>query len=164
MAKWDIDEIQSSVLSPMDKTEYSQTMCAAIQIALVNLFTSWGIEPSAVVGFSSGEVIAAYAANAISMRTAILIAYHRGLSLKHVPRDGGMAMVGLGRDEIAPFLVEGVYISCENSHDSVNISGQKRQLILICDRIVSEKPGTFVRQLEVDIAYHSRKFFLCRDI
>lgn len=35
---------------------YSQPLCTAIQIALVDLLHSWGITPAAVVGHSSGEV------------------------------------------------------------------------------------------------------------
>ncbi|KAK9687242.1 hypothetical protein K7432_014865 [Basidiobolus ranarum] len=44
-----------------------------IQIALVDLWKSWGIVPSAVVGHSSGEIGAAYAANFISVEDAMYI-------------------------------------------------------------------------------------------
>ena len=131
-------------------------MCAAIQIALVNLFSSWGIQPSAVVGYSSGEVIAAYAANAISMRKAISVAYYRARCLEHVSRTGAMAMIGLGKEEIADFLTDGVFIACENSPNSVNISGEKPKVIAVCSNIVKEKPETIIRHLPLEIAYHSR--------
>ena len=44
----------------IDKPEYSQPICTAIQIALVELLESFGIVPKAVVGHSSGEIAAAY--------------------------------------------------------------------------------------------------------
>lgn len=46
----------------IDKPEYSQPICTAIQIALVELLESFGIVPKAVVGHSSGEIAAAYVA------------------------------------------------------------------------------------------------------
>jgi len=39
--------------------EYSQPICSAVQIAMVDLFRSFGVFPSVVVGHSSGEIAAA---------------------------------------------------------------------------------------------------------
>jgi acyl transferase domain-containing protein len=41
------------------RPEYSQPLCTALQIALVELLRSFDIEPFAVVGHSSGEIAAA---------------------------------------------------------------------------------------------------------
>jgi acyl transferase domain-containing protein len=131
-------------------------MCAAVQIALVNLFTSWGIHPSTVIGYSSGEVIAAYAAKAISMRTAIIIAHLRGRCVESTSHHGGMAVVGLAKEIVTPFLIDGVVIACESSPQSVNISGDKAKLVQVVDCILQEKPETFIRYLPVEVAYHSR--------
>ncbi|KAK5999186.1 Highly reducing polyketide synthase alt5 [Cladobotryum mycophilum] len=56
----------------------AQPACTAVQIALVDLLESIGIEPVAVTGHSSGEIAAAYAAGAISHADALRIAYYRG--------------------------------------------------------------------------------------
>ena len=139
--------MKPDVSSCVDKTEYSQTLCAAVQIALVNLLASWGIFPSAVVGYSSGEVIAAYAAKAISMRAAIIIAHLRGRCNESTSQAGGMSVIGLGKET-----------ACENSPQSVNISGPRSQLRKVIDRIIETMPETFVRELPVEVAYHSREF------
>lgn len=34
----------------------SQPACTALQVALVDLLSSWGVKPSVVVGHSSGEI------------------------------------------------------------------------------------------------------------
>ncbi|KAJ5604827.1 hypothetical protein N7510_009981 [Penicillium lagena] len=141
--------------SSVDKTEYSQTLCAAIQIALVNLLATWGIHPSTLVGYSSGEVIAAYSAKAISMRSAIIIAHFRGRCAEFTSHCGGMAVVGLGKEIVSQFLIEGVVIACENSPQSVNISGDKSKLVTVIDRLLEERPQTFIRYLPVEVAYHS---------
>ncbi|KAJ5887818.1 hypothetical protein N7495_007859 [Penicillium taxi] len=48
-------------------------------VALVDLLRSWGVVPMAVVRHSSGEIAAAYAAEALSRKTCLKIALHRGL-------------------------------------------------------------------------------------
>ena len=57
-------------------------MCTAIQVVLVDLLQAAGITFSAVVGHSSGEIGAAYAAGLISDHDAIRIAYYRGLHVR----------------------------------------------------------------------------------
>lgn len=38
---------------------YSQPLCTALQIALVDLLESFGVTPDTVIGHSSGEIAAA---------------------------------------------------------------------------------------------------------
>ena len=44
----------------MNEPTQSQTLCSALQIALVDLLRSFGVTAKAVVGHSSGEIAAAY--------------------------------------------------------------------------------------------------------
>jgi acyl transferase domain-containing protein len=129
----------------------------AIQIALTNLLQKWGILFSAVVGHSSGEIAAAYASKAISLRSAILIAYHRGRLTQHVD-NGCMAAVGLSRIEVNPWLVEGAVVACENSPSSTTIAGETNSVSQTIDRIREAYPDAFCRMLRVTKAYHSRGF------
>lgn len=59
--------IKDSESSTINRPLHSQTATTAVQLALVNLVRAWGIFPTAVVGHSSGEIAAAYAAGALSM-------------------------------------------------------------------------------------------------
>lgn len=56
--------------------EFSQSLVTALQIALLRVLEEWGIFPVAVVGHSSGEIAAAYAANLLSSSDAIKVAYN----------------------------------------------------------------------------------------
>ena len=54
------DELaKNSSISNINDPAYSQPLCTAIQIAIVDLLRSFGIQTAAVVGHSSGEIAAA---------------------------------------------------------------------------------------------------------
>lgn len=144
----------------------SQPSCTAVQLALVDLLQSWGVQPSAVVGHSSGEIGAAYAANLISFEDAMTVAYHRGrliplLKKKYPTLDGCMMAVGAGETQITPLLDQipisfgQARIACINSPSSVTISGDTAAVTQLQALIEQTFPGMFVRRLQVDTAYHS---------
>lgn len=144
----------------LQQAEFSQPFCTALQIALVDLLTTWSITPSAVVGHSSGELGAAYAAGALSAKDAIIAAFYRGYVCKTAKKTGGMAAVGLGKEAVGPYLASGVRVACENSGSSVTLSGDLGALDEVMARIKEAKLDVFARKLQVEMAYHSRKSFL----
>lgn len=58
---WSLQEelLKNPKESSLTLAEYSQPCCTAVQVALVDVLQSWGVEPTAVVGHSSGEIAAA---------------------------------------------------------------------------------------------------------
>jgi acyl transferase domain-containing protein len=148
---------ESEQNSRMEKAEISQPICTAIQIGLVNLLDGWGIKPKAVLGHSSGEIAAAYAAKAITMEQAILTAYYRGQVTKFNTGEtpGGMLAVGLGRAAVTPYLLEGTVIACENGPQSVTLSGDLNKIETVMGKIKEANPDALVRKLFVEMAYHS---------
>lgn len=109
-----------------------------------------------VVGHSSGEIAAAYAAYAITFREAVILSYYRGYVAKKPLSAGGMAAVGLGTNAASKFLKEGVVIACENSPQSVTLSGDIEKLDKVVLAIKECNPDVLARTLKVDMAYHSR--------
>lgn len=128
-----------------------------MQVALIDLLGDWGVTPSAVVGHSSGEIAAAYAAGALTTKEAITVAFYRGYVCKKPHKKGGMAAVGIGRDEVTPFLRPGVKIACENSASSVTLSGDLDILEDVMANVKEKRPNVLVRKLQVEMAYHSSK-------
>lgn len=55
---WTIEDVllQSSTTSRIHEPVFSQTVCTAVQIGLVNLLRQWGIHPAASIGHSSGKI------------------------------------------------------------------------------------------------------------
>jgi acyl transferase domain-containing protein len=113
--------------------------------------------PAAVVGHSSGEIAAAYAAGLLSLEEAITVAYHYGQAAKKTGSDGAMAAVSLGVADVSEFLRPGVVIACENSPSSTTISGDSDALDEMLVAVKAEKPDVSVRKIKVDVAYHSRR-------
>lgn len=57
-AEWSVlEEFQKSEgKSRINSAKFSQPLCTVLQVALVDLFRSWDIQPAAVIGHSSGEI------------------------------------------------------------------------------------------------------------
>ena len=140
------------------QAEFAQPLCVAIQIGLVNLLGSWGIAPTQVVGHSSGEIAAAYAAHSITADVAITIAYYRGQAAKCHTIPGGMVAVGLGRDAVTQYLNDGVVVACENSPQSTVLSGDVEAVSQMIRFLNDEHPNILTTRLDVNTAYHSREW------
>lgn len=152
--------MKPNAASRLGEAEFAQPVCTALQVALVRHLSRHGVTPQAVVGHSSGEIAAAYAAGVLTMKEAIIVAYYRGYTAKKMGKLGAMAAVGLGRDQVIKFLTDKVNVACENSMCSVTLSGDIDALEVVCDAIKLAKPDTMIRVLEVDRAYHSRKYLI----
>jgi acyl transferase domain-containing protein len=122
----------------------------------VNLLRRWGLRPDSVVGHSSGEIAAAYAAGAIPIRTAMILSYYRGQVTKLQTLPGAMAAVGIGKSDVLRYLADEVVVACDNSPQSTTLSGNPEALDRVLQQISREHPDTFCRRLRVPIAYHSR--------
>lgn len=151
--------LKSPETSQVHKAELSQPLCTAVQVALFNKFAALGLTPTVVVGHSSGEIAAAYAAGFISMEEAITIAYYRGYVTTKQSLIGGMAAIGMGAVEVSQHLCDGVVLACENSPNSSTISGDADKVDQVVEAIKQKMPDMFARKLKVNMAYHSRTYF-----
>lgn len=139
----------------LDAAELAQPLTTAIQVALVDALASKGVCPVAVVGHSSGEIAGAYAAGAITAKEAILIALYRGAAATTQSKPGAMAAIGLSWRETEKYLVTNVGIACDNSPNSVTISGDTDAVEAVITRIRTSGTNVLARKLQVDKAYHS---------
>ena len=157
--------------SNLDDPMYSQPACTALQIALIDLLSSWGASPSAVLGHSSGEIAAAYCAGGLSRDSAWKVAYYRGLATasirSHSSEATTMMSVGLSAEDVQPYLDgitnssinEQVFVGCINSPHNVTLSGSQSKIEALQELFKTQ--GVFCQKLKVNIAYHTKYMDNC---
>ncbi|CAJ2513205.1 Uu.00g013240.m01.CDS01 [Anthostomella pinea] len=159
--KWTLED---SILDPPEvshihEASRSQPVCTAIQIALVDILRSWNVTPSSVVGHSSGEIAAAYAAGLLSASQAIITAYLRGYAVERLTVKGAMLAAGIGLSTANNMISEAnleqeVSVACINSPASVTLSGTVDGITRLMGDL--QRQGKFARMLRTgDRAYHS---------
>ena len=153
--------LKTKETSRVTQSAFSQPLCTAIQIALVDLLAEWGIEPSVTVGHSAGEMGAAYAAGILSFDNAIIAGYYRGLTLgmdveNAVKVPGSMLAVQMTETEataeLEPYKGR-IALAAANSPTSLTLSGDLPAILELKESL--SKRSIFARQLQVDKAYHS---------
>ena len=139
--------------------ERSQPVCTAVQVALTDLLREWGVLPQIVIGHSSGEIGAAYAAGHLTAHQAIIAAFCRGLAVSRIRSVGAMVVVGLNQSKAQEIITElalegSSTIACINSPESCTLSGDEAAMDKI--RSILQKREIFARKLKTDRkAYHS---------
>lgn len=143
--------------SRLAEADYCQPALFALQVALANMWRSWGIVPDAVVGHSMGEVAAAYLSGALGLADAVSVICHRGRVIRTVSGQGRMAVVELPaaavREELSG-LESRVAVAAVNASTSTVISGDPDAVEEVTARL--EARDVFCRVLRsVDFASHS---------
>lgn len=160
--------LKDDAQSRIGEAALSQPLCTAIQLAMVELVRAAGIKLDAVVGHSSGEIAAVYAAGILDLSSAMRIAYYRGfyanLACGAEGRAGRMMAVGMSYDAALTFCEQPQYsgrvvVAASNSPNSVTLSGDE-------DSIAEAKQyfdakNVFARMLRTDTAYHSHHMEPC---
>ncbi|KAI0424582.1 hypothetical protein F5Y09DRAFT_353266 [Xylaria sp. FL1042] len=161
---WTLEEqiLADRNLSLVHESAVSQPICTALQIALVDFMRSIGIGFHTVIGHSSGEIAAAYAAGRISAEDAIMISYYRGM-VAHTARGrdgqkGGMLVARISEGEALslcndPTFAGRVNIAATNSPKSITFSGDIDSIRLAHEQLKDSKKAS--RVLQIDTAYHS---------
>ncbi|EKV18449.1 Equisetin synthetase, putative [Penicillium digitatum Pd1] len=158
--------LANSKSSRLAEAALAQPLCTAVQIVLVDLLRAAGIDLCAVVGHSSGEIGAAYAAGFLSASNAIRVAYYRGLyaKLAQAGGPGAMMAVGTSYEDAQEFcelddFVGRIQVAARNSSSSITLSGDEE----VIEEAVAifQDEGKFARRLRVDTAYHSTHMLPC---
>ncbi|OJJ99624.1 hypothetical protein ASPACDRAFT_43247 [Aspergillus aculeatus ATCC 16872] len=165
---WSLKEEMLSAAAKVGEARLSQPLCTAVQILLVDCLKAAGMEFSAVVGHSSGEIGAAYAAGCISGEAAMWIAYYRGVHTAQAGgqrgEQGGMLAVGTSMEDAQelcslPTFTGRLTVAASNSAASVTLSGDKDAINHA--HLVFQDEKKFARPLIVDKAYHSHHMRPC---
>ncbi|KUJ66797.1 polyketide synthase [Streptomyces albus subsp. albus] len=162
-----VDVLRGAEGAPaLERVDVVQPVLFSVMVSLAELWRSLGVEPSAVVGHSQGEIAAACVAGALSLQDAARVAALRSQAIGRVlAGKGGMVSVALPvaavRERIAAWGEDRLSVAAVNGPSSVVVSGEPAALD---DLIAScEGDGVRARKVPVDYASHSAQVDLLRD-
>lgn len=140
----------------LNETGNTQPALFAVEIALAELWSSWGIRPDAVIGHSVGEFAAAVVAGAMSLEDGARLIASRAQLMHALPDGGGMAAVSASPDMVEAMIADWsdqLSIAAINAPENVVISGAVSAL----DEMVEKLQGSNIeiQRLRVSHAFHS---------
>ena len=147
---------EDSPAEAIHDTVLAQPVLFAFEYALTELWRSWGIEPSAVIGHSVGEYVAACVAGVFTLEDGLRLVVERGQLMGELPRDGQMAVIFAEEAEVRQALApyqESVSIAAINAPKQIVISGRKQMIDEVQEQL--EKEFIMTRSLPVSHAFHS---------
>ncbi|GET38067.1 beta-ketoacyl synthase [Microseira wollei NIES-4236] len=119
---------KSNAKSKIDETAYTQPALFALEYALFQLWKSWGIEPTAVMGHSVGEYVAACVAGVFSLEDGLKLIAERARLMQALPQDGEMVAVFANEAKVNAAIqpdAKEVSIAAINGVHSIVISGKR---------------------------------------
>ncbi|HEX2254149.1 MAG TPA: condensation domain-containing protein [Thermoanaerobaculia bacterium] len=149
--------------SRMAETRISQPANFALQVGLASLLRSWGVEPDAIVGHSTGEAAAFWAAGVVDLEEAVRIIHYRSTLQHRTTGQGRLAAVELPLEEARAAIagIADLSIAAVNSPSSVTLSGDAAALEAALAPLQAR--GVFCRFLRVDVPFHSHFMNPLRD-
>ncbi|WP_371859710.1 SDR family NAD(P)-dependent oxidoreductase [Tengunoibacter tsumagoiensis] len=102
----------------MASMEYSQPIIFCLEYALAQLLMHWGIQPSAMIGYSFGEYVAACLAGVFSLQDALRLVATRGKLMSGLP-EGAMLSVPVPEAHMHTLLQEIQALHEQNSASEV---------------------------------------------
>ena len=141
----------------INQTIYTQPALFAFEYSLAQLWKSWGVEPSVMLGHSVGEYVAACVAGVFSLEDGLRLIAKRADLMQQLPAGGMMAVLFANRERVTQALTDlgsnQVAIATANGPENNVISGSTEAVEAVVARF--EKLGIGTQRLAVSHAFHS---------
>lgn len=138
--------------SDVNQTRFAQPVLFAFEYAVAKTLMSWGVRPSAMIGHSIGEYVAACLAGVISLDDALRLVSERSRLMQAMP-PGRMLAVPLSEAEIAPLLDDTVSLAAVNGPRLCVVSGPMDAIATLARQLGAR--GIECRALHTSHAFHS---------
>jgi phthiocerol/phenolphthiocerol synthesis type-I polyketide synthase E len=142
---------ESEELSAMP-TSIAQPLLFLVEYALAMRWIDIGVQPSALLGHSLGELTAAAVAGVFRFEDGLRLAAERG-NLMQETAEGAMLAVSLPVEETRPYLTGDLWIAAENSPKLTVLAGTPAAVHEVERRLSAARVATM--RLRIDRAFHS---------
>ena len=134
------------------QTALTQPGLFAVEYSLAQTLMDWGVVPSALLGHSIGELVAATMAGVMDLSAAAKLVALRGRLMQRLPH-GSMLAVLATDNEIEGRLPEGVSVAVMNGASNLVLAGET--LLIQGLQRELESDGVRCRELRTSHAFHS---------
>lgn len=158
VAGWSVIESLHSPELPIEirRASRAQPLLLAVQVAIVEALRERGLEPSAAIGHSVGEVAAAWCAGALDIDGAIRVILARSQRQEITRYRGAMAAVLVSASDMKALLDHGAFpqleIAAINSGRSVTVAGPREVLEGFLK--YAEQERWRAKRLDLDYPFH----------
>lgn len=150
--------------SRLNRAEFVQPAISAIQLALAELWNTWGVRPDFIAAHSLGEWAAACVAGSLTLEETMKVVVRSSRAQAKADIGGGMAVVELAEAELrlkTESWSEKVFVAGYNSPTSTLLSGDAG----ILEHLISnwKEEGIRCSLIDVDVAAHSPRMDLAAE-
>ncbi len=132
-----------------------QPVLMGLQLALTELWRSYGVEPHAVIGHSMGEVTAAVVAGALTIDEGFRVIATRSRLMSRLAGQGAVALLQLDADAATALIADFPEVSLTvyaSPHQTV-VAGPVAQVEAVI--AAAEARGQFARRVNMEVASHT---------
>jgi acyl transferase domain-containing protein/thioesterase domain-containing protein/acyl carrier protein len=130
----------------------AQPILFAVEYALAQLWKSWGVHPTWLIGHSLGEYAAACLSGIFTLEDAVALVCARGNLMKKVG-EGAMLAVSQSEKEIAPWIDDNLSLAAVNGPEQCVISGPTADIAALREKL--KQRGIASHRLDTSHAFHS---------
>ncbi|MER0240475.1 type I polyketide synthase, partial [Streptomyces sp. HSW2009] len=162
--EWSLTDVLTNG-EPIERVDIVQPALFAVMVSLARVWQSLGVQPTAVIGHSQGEIPAAVIAGALTLEDGARVTALRSQAIHTtLTGQGAMASVSLtpeATQQLPGAWGEQLHIAAHNGPHTTVIAGQTtavEQLLAHC-----EQHGIHARRINVDYASHTPYVEAIRD-
>ncbi len=136
----------------LKQTSIAQPALFMVEYAMATLWMKWGVRPTALIGHSIGEYVAACLGDVFSLEDALGLVSKRGRLMQELT-GGSMLAVFLSETAIQPFLKKNISLAAVNGPEICTVSGSKNNIEEL-EKNLKQRKVDF-RPLHTSHAFHS---------
>ncbi|OQW95593.1 MAG: hypothetical protein BWK79_01925 [Beggiatoa sp. IS2] len=145
-------ETAETATEKLQQTALTQPALFVIEYALAKLWTSWGIQPQAMIGHSIGEYVAACIADVFSLEDALALVATRGKMMQEMS-PGTMLSISLPAAKVESLLGDQLALCVINAPSSCVVGGQTSEIAVLEQKLT--EIGVDYQRLHTSHAFHS---------